>query len=234
MLIRILGLHAALRASSVKGFYVNLYVILWLVFHFLFRKFKSKLQKRKKKKFRNDLLRAECVLSKCQNVYLSRCIGSTSDIKVWLAKSETNINKKDKKITYYGHENRLGVDKVKKVVLFPEIGRVKNDLSFNHPNASNAYTVVSEYTIQFQANTHRATNKKQRELNKRKTKETVCEFAFANLLYTFNLRDQVGICVYHFLFYVCFIVDANLLYQKQVLTLKHMMRMDHTKLSSRY
>ena len=178
MLIRILGLHAALRASSVKGFYVNLYVILWLVFHFLFRKFKSKLQKRKKKKkFRNDLLRAECVLSKCQNVYLSRCIGSTSDIKVWLAKSETNINKKDKKITYYGHENRLGVDKVKKVVLFPEIGRVKNDLSFNHPNASNAYTVVSEYTIQFQANTHRATNKKQRELNKRKTKETVCEFA---------------------------------------------------------
>ena len=131
----------------------------------------------KKKKFRNDLLRAECVLSKCQNVYLSRCIGSTSDIKVWLAKSETNINKKDKKITYYGHENRLGVDKVKKVVLFPEIGRVKNDLSFNHPNASNAYTVVSEYTIQFQANTHRATNKKQRELNKRKTKETVCEFA---------------------------------------------------------
>ena len=178
MLIRILGLHAALRASSDKGFYVNLYVILWLVFHFLFRKFKSKLQKRKKKKkFRNDLLRAECVLSKCQNVYLSRCIGSTSDIKVWLAKSETNINKKDKKITYYGHENRLGVDKVKKVVLFPEIGRVKNDLSFNHPNASNAYTVVSEYTIQFQANTHRATNKKQRELNKRKTKETVCEFA---------------------------------------------------------
>ena len=71
MLIRILGLHAALRASSVKGFYVNLYVILWLVFHFLFRKFKSKLQKRKKKKSFEMIYCVQNV--SCQNVRMCTC-----------------------------------------------------------------------------------------------------------------------------------------------------------------
>ena len=88
MLIRILGLHAALRASSVKDFYVNLYVILWLVFHFLFRKFKSKLQKRKKKKVSKWFIACrmclvkmlECVLVKMHWKYFRHQVVAC---KVW-------------------------------------------------------------------------------------------------------------------------------------------------------